>query len=67
MCVCVSVNSHLTSGVSVCSENIVTYSAGNGGQKVVGFLLNTPSVKGHAYSWPFSCAKHACAYSIYRG
>ena len=25
-----SVKSHLTSGVSVCSENTVTYSAGNG-------------------------------------
>ena len=31
--VCLSVKSHLTSGVSVCPENNVTYSAGNGGQK----------------------------------
>ena len=33
VCVCLSVKSHLTSGVSVCPENNVTYSAGNGGQK----------------------------------
>ena len=32
--VCVSVKSHLTSGASVCPENTVTYSAGNGGQKI---------------------------------
>ena len=37
--VCVSVKSHLTSGVSVRSENTVTYSAGNGGQIFVGFFL----------------------------
>ena len=42
MCVCVSVRpsvrlsvkSHLTSGASVCPENSVTYSAGNGGQNI---------------------------------
>ena len=39
LCVCVSVKSHLTSGVSVRPENTVTYSAGNGGQKFVGFSL----------------------------
>ena len=37
--VCLSVKSHLTSGVSVRPENTVTYSAGNGGQKFVGFSL----------------------------
>ena len=31
LCVHVSVKSHITSGVSVRPENIVTYSAGNGG------------------------------------
>ena len=36
---CVSVKSHLTSGASVRPENSVTYSAGNGGQKYVGFSL----------------------------
>ena len=29
-----SVKSHLTSGASVCPETSVTYSAGNGGQKI---------------------------------
>ena len=37
--VCVSVKSHLTSGASVRPETSVTYSAGNGGQKYVGFSL----------------------------
>ena len=32
--VCVSVKSHLTSGASVRPENTVTYSAGNGNQKL---------------------------------
>ena len=36
---CVSVKSHLTSGVSVRPETSVTYSAGNRGQKYVGFSL----------------------------
>ena len=37
--VCLSVKSHLTSGVSVRPENTVAYSAGNGGQKNLwGFL-----------------------------
>ena len=31
--------SHLTSGASVRPENTVVYSAGNGGQKFVGFSL----------------------------
>ena len=37
--VCVSVKSHLTSGVSVCRENAAMYSAGNEGQKFVAFSL----------------------------
>ena len=37
--VCLSVKSHPTSGASVRPENTVTYSAGNGGQKFVGFSL----------------------------
>ena len=32
VCVCLSVKSHLTSAASVRPENIVTYSAGNGGR-----------------------------------
>ena len=36
---CVSVKSHLTSGASIRPETSVTYSAGNGGQKYVGFSL----------------------------
>ena len=39
VCVCVSVKSHLTSGAPVRPETSVTYSAGNGGQKYVGFSL----------------------------
>ena len=37
--VCLSVKSHLTYGASVRPENAVTYSAGNEGQKFVGFSL----------------------------
>ena len=62
VCVCVSVKSHLTSGASVRPENTVTYSAGNGGQKICGVFSDTaplqrsstPSIEGHMYSWPFS-------------
>ena len=39
VCVCLSVKSHLTSGVSVRPENTVRYPVGNGGQKFVGFSL----------------------------
>ena len=38
VCVCLSVKSHLTSGVSVRPKNTVTYSADNGGPNFVGFL-----------------------------
>ena len=41
--VCVSVKSHLTYGASIRPENAVTYSAGNGGQKLCGvFSENAP-------------------------
>ena len=39
--VCLSVKSHLTSGASVHPENTVTYSAGNGGQKICGVFSET--------------------------
>ena len=40
---CESVKSHLTSGASVCPENTVTYSAGNGGERICGdFSETTP-------------------------
>ena len=43
LCVCLSVRSNLTSGAYVRSENTVTYSAGNGGQKSCGvFFENAP-------------------------
>ena len=38
LCVCLCL-SHLTSGSSVCPEDTVMYSAGNGGQKIVWFSL----------------------------
>ena len=41
LCVCVSVKSNLTSGASVRPENTVTYSAGNGGQKICGVFSET--------------------------
>ena len=39
--VCLSVKSNLTSGASFCPENTVTYSAGNGGQKICGVSFET--------------------------
>ena len=43
VCVCVSVNRHLTSGASVRLENDTMYSAGNEGQKICGvFSENAP-------------------------
>ena len=41
MCVCVSVNRHLTSGASVRLENDTTYSADNEGQKNCGVFSET--------------------------
>ena len=45
--VCVSVKSNLTSGASVRAENSVTYSAGNGGQKICGFFSETAPFKSY--------------------
>ena len=42
MCVCVSVKSHLTSGVSVRPENAVTNSVGDEGGKICGIFSETP-------------------------
>ena len=39
--VCLSVKSHLTSGVSVRPEITVTYSVGNGGQIICGVFSET--------------------------
>ena len=44
VCVCVSVKSHLTSGVSVRPENAVMYSAGNRSQKICGVFSETALV-----------------------
>ena len=48
MCVCVSVQSHLTYGASVRPENAVTYSAGNDGQKICGDFPETTVFKSYA-------------------
>ena len=56
--VCLSVWSHLTSGVSVHPEHTVMYSAGNGGQNICGVFSktaplqrsSTPFVESHMYS-----------------
>ena len=45
VCVCRSVKSHLTSGASVRLENTVTYSAGNGGQKICGVFSETAPLR----------------------
>ena len=45
VCVCVSVKQHLTYGASVRPENAVTYSAGNGGQKICGVFSETPPLQ----------------------
>ena len=47
VCVCVSVKSNLTSGASVRPENIVAYSAGNGGQKICGVFSETAPFKSY--------------------
>ena len=66
-CLCLSVSvrvcplSHIS--VSVHPENTVTYSGGNGGQKICVVFTetapmqrtSTPSVERHMYSPPFSC------------
>ena len=43
--VCLSVKSHLTYAASVCTENAVTYSAGNEGKKICGDLPETTAFK----------------------
>ena len=49
VCVCVSVclyvKSHLTSGASVCPENTVTYSAGNGSPEICGVFSETAPLR----------------------
>ena len=71
MCVsvCLSVKSHLISGVSVHPENTVTCSAGNRGKKIGGvFSESAPMQRSstallkaiHTYGWPFSCVKREC-------
>ena len=70
--VCVSVKSHLTSGASVRPENAVTYSAGNEGQKFVGFSLKPlrcrdpalPPLTVQSAIFPAESGTHA-HYSIY--
>ena len=47
LCVCLSVKSHLTSGASVRPENTVTYSAGNGDQKICGVFFETAPFKSY--------------------
>ena len=47
VCVCVSVKSHLTSGASICPENTVIYSVGNGGQKICKVFSETASFKSY--------------------
>ena len=48
VCVCVSVKRHLTSGASVRPEIDIAYSAGNEGQKFVGFSLKMLRCKARA-------------------
>ena len=47
VCVCLSVKSHLISGASVRPENTVTYSAGNGDQKICGVFFETAPFKSY--------------------
>ena len=75
--VCPSVKSHLTSGASVRLENAATYSAGNEGQKIVGFSLKLlryrdpalPAMYGYVHSTIFTPQKThmrflACTYRL---
>ena len=62
---------HLTSGASICPENTVMYSVGNGGPNICGVFSettllqrsSTPPLKGHTYSWPFSVESTHVFYS----
>ena len=72
VCVCVSVclsfKSKLTSGASVRPENTVTYSVGNGGQKICRVFSETAPLQrsstaplnDRTYGRPFFCGKRAC-------
>ena len=54
--VCVSVKSHLTSGVFVRPENTVTNSAGNEGRKICGVFSDTaplPRPSAPSLGWPY--------------
>ena len=48
--VCLSVESHLTSGASVCPENSATYSAGKEGQNIRGVFSETASFQSYGTS-----------------
>ena len=62
--VCVSVKSHLTSGASVRPENTVTYSAGNGGQKICGFFSETTPLQRYTASCVVGyCGNIPCTFS----
>ena len=64
MCVCVSVSvmSHLTSGASVRPENPVTYSAGNGGQKICWFFSETARLQ-RSSTPPLKAIHNVCTVS----
>ena len=47
MSVCLSVKSHLTFGASVHPETTITYSVGNGGQKICGVFFETAPFKSY--------------------
>ena len=48
VCVCLSVKSHLASGASVCSENVVTHSVDNVGWKNCGVFSETASFQSYS-------------------
>ena len=45
--VCLFIKSHLTFGVSVHPETTITYTAGNGGQKICGVFFETAPFKSY--------------------
>ena len=65
-----SVKSHLTSGASVRPENIVTYSAPNGGQNICGVFSETAPLQRFSTAplkaYVLSCASLANAFSRVR-
>ena len=75
VCVCLSVKSQLTSGASLCPENNVMYSAGNGGRNICGVFSETASLQRSstallkAYVWSAIFLRKvciACAFSRVR-